>query len=59
MRLSNFKELIEKYSDNELQIRNNVKLCQLFAEVISVLCLSRKKYGFKNLNLKIKVIIIF
>ena len=54
MRLDNFKDLIEKYSDNELQIRNNIKLRQLFAEIICVLCLSRKKYSFENLNIKDK-----
>lgn len=54
MRFNNFKILIDRYIDNELQIRNNIKLRELFAEIISVLCLSKKKYGFENLNIKDK-----
>ena len=54
MRLDNFKNLIDKYNNNELQIRNNIKFRHLFAEVISVLCLSKKKYAFENLNIKDK-----
>lgn len=52
MRLDNFKNLIKKYSDNELAIRNNIKLRQLFSEIITILCISKKKYGFENLNIK-------
>ena len=54
MRFDNFKSIIEKYNDNILQIRNNLNLRQLFSEIISVLCLSKKKYGFQNLNIKLK-----
>ena len=54
MRFEIFKNLINKYIDNELEIRNNKNLRELFAEIISTLCLSKKKHKFENLNIKDK-----
>ena len=54
MRFEVFKNLINKYIDNELQIRNNKNIRELFAEIICVLCLSKKKHGFENLIIKDK-----
>jgi len=44
LRYDNFKTIITAgYKDNELQLRNNKKIRILFAEIISILSLSRKK----------------
>lgn len=53
MRFNNFKDiLMGGYLDNELGMRNNEKIRKLFAEIISVLCFSRKKHGFENVKIK-------
>ena len=45
MRFRDFKKTLQGgYSNDELRMRNNSKIRMLFAEVISVLCLSNKKY---------------
>ena len=54
LRYNIFKNLINKYVDNELEIRNNNISRELFAEIISILCLSKKKHGFENLIIKDK-----
>ena len=38
------------YVDNELIMRNNPKIRQLFAEIISILCQSRKKHPFSKVK---------
>lgn len=53
MRIDNFKQiLINGYADNELCMRNNIKIRKLFAEIISVLCISRKKHSFEPIKIK-------
>lgn len=53
MRFNNFKDiLINGYSDNEIGMRNNEKIRKLFAEIISVLCFSRKKHSFESIKIK-------
>ena len=53
MRIDNFKTILSNgYIDNELRLRNNEKIRQLFAEIIVVLCLSRKKHGFQPIKIK-------
>ena len=45
MRFKDFRAIVDSgYLGNQLQMRNNRKMRLLFAEVISVLCLSNKKY---------------
>ena len=52
MRFKNFKEILTNgYIGNELAMRNNTKIRQLFAEVISVLCHSRKKHSLEAVKI--------
>ena len=45
MRFEVFKNIVVNgYVGNELSLRNNNKIRKLFAEIISILCLSRKKH---------------
>lgn len=53
MRFDNFKSILSSgYLDNEIRLRNNPKIRQLFAEVISVLCFSKKKHAFEPVKIK-------
>ena len=53
MRIDNFKTILSNgFIDNELRLRNNQKIRQLFAELIVVLCLSRKKHSFEPVRIK-------
>lgn len=55
MRLNSFKEIINNgYNDNILKLRNNEKIRKLFAELISVLCFSKKRHAFESLKIKDK-----
>ena len=48
MRIENFKSILQNgYIDNELRMRNNPKIRKLFAEIIGVLCYSRKKHSLR------------
>ena len=52
-RFDNFKNiLVNGYIDNELSMRNNNKVRQIFAEIITVLCLSRKKHAIEPIKIK-------
>ena len=47
MRFNNFKNIvINGYIGNELAMRNNQKIRNIFAEIITVLCQSPKKTWF-------------
>ena len=53
MRFKNFKEILTNgYIGNELAMRNNLKIRQLFAEIISVLCHSRKKHSLEAIKIQ-------
>ena len=55
MRFDNFKNIVcNGYLDNDLQLRNNLKIRTIFAEMVSVLCLSRKKHTFIPIKIKRK-----
>jgi len=46
-----FKNIVGSgYIDNELIMRNNPKIRQLFAEIMSILCQSRKKHPFSKVK---------
>ena len=53
MRFKNFKDILSTgYIGNELSMRNNTKIRQLFAEIISVLCHSRKKHSLEAIKIQ-------
>ena len=52
LRFNNFKEIISSFIGDELSMRNNDKIRKLFAELISILCFSRKKHAFESLIIK-------
>jgi len=52
MRFNNFKDIMSNgYVGNELTMRNNSKVRQLFSEIICVLCQSRKKHSFEPVKI--------
>lgn len=53
-RYENFKDILfGGYLDNELAMRNNIKIRKLFAELICILCLSRKKHPLSKISVDI------
>ena len=53
LRFNNFKSiLMSGYLDNELAMRNNEKIRKIFAEIICVLCKSRKQHSFEPIKIK-------
>lgn len=52
-RFNKFKEIVSNgYLDNELNMRNNDKIRKLFAEIICVLCFSKKKHSIDPIKIK-------
>jgi len=46
-----FKEIVMNgYLDNELRMRNSDKIRKLFAEIVAILCQSRKKHPFSKVK---------
>ena len=53
MRFGNFKDILSNgYIGNELSLRNSPKIRQIFAEVISLLCHSRKKHTIVSIKIQ-------
>ena len=51
LRFNDFKNIVHNgYIDNEIKMRNNKKIRKLFAEMVSIMCLSTKKLGFTNIK---------
>jgi hypothetical protein len=52
-RIDQFKSIVTNgYLDNEIAMRNNPKIRLLFAEMIAMLCLSRKKHAYESVKIK-------
>lgn len=53
LRLASFLECVrERYTDNELEIRNNDFMRELFGEIIATLALSKKTYSVDSVKIK-------
>ena len=52
LRIGVFKELAANHLGDEINLRNNFKIRQLFAEIISTLCYTRKNHAFEMVKLK-------
>jgi hypothetical protein len=52
MRFNQFKEIISTYSGFELNMRNNDKVRKIFAEIIAVICNSKKKHSIESVKIK-------
>jgi hypothetical protein len=52
MRINNFKNIVDNgYIDNELAMRNNIKIRKLFCEIICILCFSQKKHSYDSIKI--------
>ena len=45
-RLNEFRDIIQSYNENELEMRNNKRIRNIFCEIICILSLSQKKTTF-------------
>ena len=53
LRFQSFKTIVHNgYGNNELDLRNSDKIRTLFAELICILCYSRKKHAFESFAIK-------
>ena len=53
MRFDVFKNILSNgYIDNEIRMRNNIKIRKIFAEIIGILCFSMKKHSFESIKIK-------
>lgn len=52
-RIEQFKTIvISGYLENELEMRNNKNIRNIFAEIVAVLCLSKKKHHYESIKIK-------
>jgi hypothetical protein len=55
MRYESFKSIISNgYAGNELRLRNHPKMRSLFAEIVCVLCNSKRQHKFESIKIKKK-----
>jgi hypothetical protein len=51
LRINNFKEIVNNgYQSYELGLRNNLKIRNLFCEIIYILCVSNKKHKYETVK---------
>lgn len=49
MRINDFRQIMNSgYNTNEIQLRNNVKIRKIFAEIICILCLSKRRQAYST-----------
>ena len=52
MRLESFTSILRQgYKENELQLRNNSRVRQLFAEIICILCCAKRKQPYESIKI--------
>ncbi len=52
LRFNDFKNIVHNgYIGNEIKLRNNSRIRKMFAEIVSIMCLSTKKLAFKNIKI--------
>lgn len=54
LRFNNFKDIVAAFIGDELNMRNNDKIRKLFAEIIIVICNSKKKHSIESVKIKTK-----
>lgn len=55
MRYESFKSIISNgYVGNELRLRNHAKMRSLFAEIVCVLCNSKRQHKYESVKIKKK-----
>ena len=52
LRFNNFRDIISTFIGDELSMRNNDKIRKLFAEIIIVICNSKKKHSIESVKIK-------
>jgi hypothetical protein len=54
LRFNDFKNIVNNgYVGNEIKLRNDKKIRKLFAEIVSIMCLSNKKLAISNIKIGI------
>lgn len=53
LRIQAFKNIVHNgYNNNELRMRNNDKIRKLFCEIMCIICESKKRHSFDNVQIK-------
>ncbi len=53
LRFNNFKQLVQNgYAGFEINLRNNDQIRKLFAEIVTIICISKKKHSIESIKIK-------